>query len=79
MTSSASAVEIGCARVHEVDLPREAFARANSARHPVGLDLVPERIGKAFEDEIGRIFERNRTVEVDRTLETIRLSLVPGT
>src|SRR5262249_49052147 len=53
------------ARPDEIDLAGQAFARADTARHPVGLDGLPGWIGKTFEKEIGRVTDRNRAVEVD--------------
>src|SRR5205807_6413550 len=53
------------ARPHEIDLARQAFAGADAACYPVGLDRLPGWIGKPFENEIGRVPDRNRAVEVD--------------
>ena len=52
-------------RPDEIDLARQAFARADAACHPVGLDGLPGWIGKACEQEIGRVTDRNRAVEID--------------
>src|SRR5262249_20285378 len=52
-------------RPDEVDLARQAFARADAARHPVGLDRLPGWVGKTFEDPVGGVTDRDRTVKVD--------------
>src|SRR5262249_51670328 len=42
-----------------------AFAGADAAREPFCFHLLPSRIGKPLEDDVGRILKRDRPVEID--------------
>jgi len=69
MRIDGGAMQEGVERVracaHQVDLAREAFARTDAARDPVGLHGLPGRTRETFQDEVGRIAERNGAVEID--------------
>ncbi len=57
--------DLGRARLEQRHLPRHALARADPPGLPVLLDLLPGRVGKPLEQEVGDVTRDDRPVEID--------------
>ena len=68
MDAGDEAVDVLFARADELDLPRQAFARADEPGFPGFLDVAPGRLGETLEKAIGRVLDRDGAIEIEQNL-----------
>src|SRR5580704_4440948 len=68
MDAGDEAVDVLLARADELDLPRQAFARADEPSLPRFLDLAPGRLGETLKKAIRRVLDCDGAIEIKQNL-----------